>query len=317
MCPHVAHADSRTELEKARASFLARNWIDAEERLHVLLDPKSGLKDRTLISQARMYLGASLLALGKTEDAKDAFEKLVLDDPTFEPDPLSFPGPAINTFFDVRSSLLEQIKNAQLTAARLAAEKKAREDADREAQRVWLEKVKAQAGEEKITVRHSRVVASIPFGVGQLQNGDRLLGWAFLGTEAAALAGTVVTYGMYMYARDRENEELNRPAGDINQVVPQYHQRAEDIRLVNLGFAGGFVLAAAVGIVQAHVAFVPESAEKKKRDLPPMTPRSSSLGGDRSAARRVLSTIAPIVTPLSRQDGTPSGVYIGIRGMAF
>ena len=90
-----------------------------------------------------MYLGASQLALGKTDEAKDTFEKLVLDHPTFEPDPLSFPGPAINMFIDVRSSLLEQIRNAQMTAARLAAEKKAREEADREAQRVWLEKVKA------------------------------------------------------------------------------------------------------------------------------------------------------------------------------
>src|SRR5262249_8084311 len=159
---------------------------DAEERLLTLLDPKSGLKERSLISQARMYLGASLLAQGKKDEAKDTFEKLVLDDPTFEPDPLSFPSDAINTFIDVRSSLLEQIRNAQQTAARLAAEKKAREEAEREKQRVWLEKVKAQAAEEKITVRHSRIVASLPFGAGQFQNGQPWLGWAFLGTEVAA-----------------------------------------------------------------------------------------------------------------------------------
>ena len=116
-----AEADERSELEKARASFLARNWTDAEERLRVLLDPKTGLRERNLISQARMYLGASLLAQGKKDDAKEVFEKLVLDDPTFDPDPLSFPGGAINMFIDVRSSLLEQIKNAQQTAARLAA----------------------------------------------------------------------------------------------------------------------------------------------------------------------------------------------------
>jgi hypothetical protein len=310
-----AHADGRAELEKARASFLARNWTDAEGRLRVLLDPSTpnGLKERSLISQARMYLGASLLALGKTDEAKDTFEKLVLDDPTFEPDPLGFPGPAINTFIDVRSSLLEQIRNAQVTAARLAAEKKAHEDAEREAQRVWLEKVKAQAAEEKITVRHSRLVASLPFGAGQFQNGQTLAGWAFLGTEIAALGGTAVTYGMYLHARSRENEELRRPAGDVNQLVPQYHQRAEDVRLFNLGFAGAFLAIAVTGIVQAHIAFVPESAEKKKRDLPPLAPRttaSSSMG-------RLWSTIAPIVTPLPRPDGMPAGVYLGVQGASF
>jgi tetratricopeptide (TPR) repeat protein len=311
-----AHADARAELDKARASFNARNWNDAEERFRVLLDPKnaSGLKERSLISQARMYLGASLFEQGKKDEAKEVFEKLVLDDPTFDPDPLSYPGEAINTFIDVRSSLLEQIRNAQQTAARLAAEKKAREEADREKQRLWLEKVKEQAGEEKITVRHSRVVASLPLGIGQFQNGQPLLGWIFLGAESAALAGTVVTYGMFLYSRDRENDELRRPGGDINQLAPQYHQRAEDIRVVNLGFAGAFLAIAAVGIAQAHVAFVPEAAEKKKRDLPAVGVRPSSRG---TAELTGVSGIAPIVTPLSGSDGMPNGLFVGARGFVF
>src|SRR5262249_12492896 len=154
--------------------------------------------------QARMYLGASLLAQGKTAEAKEAFEKLALEDPTFEPDPLSFPGDAINTFIDVRASLLEEIRRASQAAAKLEAERKRREEAEKEAQRQWLEKLKAQAGEQKITVRHSRVVASIPFGVGQFQNGQPGLGWVFLGAEVAALGGTAVTWLMYNYARNRE-----------------------------------------------------------------------------------------------------------------
>ena len=311
-----ARADARADLEKARAAFVARNWVDAEERLRALLDPKNGLKERSLVSQARMYLGATLLAQGKKDDAKETFEKLVLDDPTFEPDPLSFPGDAINTFIDVRSSLLEQIRNAQQTAARLAAEKKAREEAEREKQRAWLEKVKAQAAEEKITVRHNRVVASLPFGAGQFQNGQPILGWAFLGAEVAAVAGTAVTYGMYLYARSRENEELRRPGGDVNQLVPQYHQRAEDLRIANLSFAGAFVVIAATGIIQAHLAYVPESREKKKRELPPLGSRSR-LHRDSASMDRPLSGFAPIVSPLPGIDGTPAGVYLGVRGLTF
>lgn len=311
-----ARADARADLEKARAAFLARHWVDAEERLRVLLDPKNGLKDRSQISQARMYLGAALLAQGKTDDAKETFEKLVLDDPTFEPDPLSFPSDAINTFIDVRSSLLEQIRNAQQTAARLAAEKKAREEAERERQRVWLEKVKAQAAEEKITVRHNRIVASLPFGAGQFQNGQPALGWAFLGAEVLAVAGTAVTYGMYRYARARENEELLRPGGDVNRLVPQYHQRAEDLRIANLGFAGAFVAIAAAGIIQANLAYVAESVETKKRDLPSLggRPRSRSKS---ASAEKPLSGFAPIVSPLPSSDGRPLGFYLGIRGLVF
>lgn len=298
----VARADDRAELEKARASFLARNWSDAEERLRTLLDPKTGLKERALISQARMYLGSTQLLQGKRDEAKAVFEKLVLDDPTFEPDPLSFPSEAINTFIDVRSSLLEEIKAATQNAARLAAEKRAREDAEREAQRVWLERVKAQATEEKITVRHNRIVASLPFGAGQFQNGDYALGWFFAGLETAAIAGTVVTYGMFRYARDREAEELTK----TNQLAEQWHARAEDLRLVNLGFVGGFLLAAGVGILQANVVFVPESAEKKKRDLPP-------LGVPTHSEPPRTSTVMPLLAPLRGALGA-NGLMVGATG---
>jgi tetratricopeptide (TPR) repeat protein len=338
----VALADGRAELEKARASFLARNWTDAEERLRVLLDPKTGLKERPLISQARMYLGASLLAQGRKDDAKEAFEKLVLDDPTYEPDPLSFPGDAINTFIDVRSSLLEQIKTASQNAARLAAERKAREEAEREAQRVWLEKVKEQASEEKITVRHSRIVACLPFGVGQFQNGQPLLGWIFLGTQVAALAGSGITFGMYRYAREREDESLKAQTAYYQQLSAQWHQRANDIQLVNLGFIGAFVAIAGAGVVQANVAFVSESAEKKKRDLPPLsltTGRTTRLravvvadppqaGREtferapstvRAAARgqKSVSSIAPLVSALPGHDGSLAGVFVGVSGVVF
>src|SRR5262249_30143450 len=156
-------------------------------------------------------------------------------DSNFEPDPLGFPGDAIDLFIDVRSAMLEQIKIAQLTQARLAAEKKARDDAEREAQRVWMEKVKAQAGEEAITVKPSRVVAAIPFGVGQFQNNQPLLGWIFLGGEVAALAGTVVTFGMERYANNRKNETY----GDGTGRSPQWQNRAIDIQTANFGIAFG------------------------------------------------------------------------------
>lgn len=312
-----ARADERAELDKARASFLARNWADAERRLRTLLDPKNGLKDRPLVSQARMYLGASLLAQGKVDDAKEVFEKLVLDDPTYDPDPLSFPSDAINTLIDLRSALLEQIKAATQNAARLAAERKQREEAAREAQRLWFERVKAQAAEEKITVRHSRVIASLPFGAGQFQNREPALAWTFLGAQVAALAGTVVTYGMFRYARDREAEELSR----TNRLAEKWHQRAEDIRLVNLGFVGAFVAIAAGGILQANLAFVPETAETRKRDLPPLDPARDTKQGPSSSAPRAptsqLRVVAPIVAALPGQGATPGGVFVGVAGVGF
>jgi hypothetical protein len=304
-----AWADSRADFEKARASFLARNWADAEERLRALLDPKSGVRERALISQARMYLGALLLGQGKPDDAKEFFRQLALEDPTFDPDPLSFPGDAINMFIDVRSGLQEEIRKAREEAARKEAERKQREAAEREAQRVWFEKVKHQASEEEVTVRHSRIVACIPFGVGQFQNGRPILGVGFLAVQVAALAGTAVTYGMFRYARDRESDELTA----FNRLASQqWHTRAEDLRYVNLGFVAGFLAAAGIGIAQANIAFVPEAAEKRKRELPPLV-----VGSGKTAREQTATPLAPIVTPLSGENGAPNGVFVGVSGVLF
>lgn len=296
-----AFAQGRADLEKARAAYLARNYAEAEDRLRLLTDPKTGVKELTLLSQARMYLGAVLLAQGKREQAIDVFEKLILEDPPFEPDPLGYPTDVVNTFIDVRVQLQERIRQAAQNAAKLEAEKRARAEEEKRRYDEWLRTVKAMATEEKITVRHSRLVACLPFGAGQFQNGDHVLGWTMLGAQAALVLGTAITVPMKVYARDRAEEEAK--SGDLEGKADLYNQRADDIRTVNLSLAGGFALLAVVGIVQANLAFVPEKVETKTRPLPAITPTSS--------AGRPFAGLSPIVAP------TPSGFFVGVTGATF
>jgi tetratricopeptide (TPR) repeat protein len=292
----TAHADGRAELDKARAAYVARNWPEAEERVRALLDPTTGVKERALVSLARMYLGAVLLAQGKKEQATDIFEKLILEDPSFDPDPLSFPADVINTFIDTKSTLSERIKNAAATAAKLEAERRAREAAERQRQAEWLEKVKARAQEDKTTVRNNRLTAFLPFGIGQFQNEQPVLGWIFLGAESALVTATLVTIPMYAYQRAREREELASP--NLEKKAEEYHNNAETIFAVNLSLVGAFVVVTTVGIVQANAAFVPERVEQKKRDLPPM------------------GRLSPTAAPLVGAEGVHGG-FIGIRGVTF
>ena len=287
-----AAAQGRAELEKARAAYLARNYAEAEDRLHALVDPKGGVKERALLSEARMYLGAVLLAQGRKEQAKEVFEKLILADVTYDPDPLSFPADVINTFIDTRAELQERIKTAAQTAAKLEAERKAREEAERRAREEWLEEVKAQAQEEKITIKNDRLVAFVPFGAGQFQNRQPVLGWLFLGTEAALVVASAITLPMYLYARERAEDEAR--SGDVERKAQLYQDRAENIRFANLTLVGAFVTVAAAGIVHANLSYVPEVVEKKTRPLPP-------LG---------LGRIAPIVAPVGRGDGVMVGVQV-------
>ena len=294
----TASAQGRVDVEKARAAYLARNYSEAEERLRALVDPKTGLKELSLLSQARMYLGAVLLAQGKRDPAVEVFEKMILEDPAFEPDPLSFPGDVINTFYDVRAQLQEKIRQAAQTSARLEAERRAKAEEERRKQEAWLAKIKQMATEEKITVKNNRLVAYLPFGVGQFQNGDPVLGWTFLVTEAALVAGTGITTAMYAYHRGRA-EDL---ASTLDLRTAQlYQDRADNIRTVNLSFVGAFAALAVIGVVQANLAYVPETVETKKRELPPV------------------SRITPMLTPVARGEGSmaPDGVLFGLRGALF
>jgi tetratricopeptide (TPR) repeat protein len=295
-----ACAQGRADLEKARAAYLARNYAEAEARLEVLVDPKDGVKERALLSEARMYLGAVLLAQGRQKQAEDVFEKLILNDVTYDPDPLSFPGDVINTFIDTRAQLQERIKTAAQTAAKLEAERRAREEAERRQQEEWLEKVKAQAAEEKVTIKNDRLVAFLPFGAGQFQNRQPVLGWIFLGTQAALVVASAVTLPMYLYARGRADDEAR--SGDIERKADAYQERAEDIRFTNIGLAGAFVAVAAIGIIQANLGYVPEIVEVKKRELP---------------ALPALSRLSPVISPVARGDGAPTGVFVGLSGVVF
>src|SRR5437899_12206475 len=76
-----AHANEQSDLDKARAAYLARQYDDADARFRVMLDPKNGtLHEPALITQARMYWGAVKLAQGKQDEAVALFEKLLLAD---------------------------------------------------------------------------------------------------------------------------------------------------------------------------------------------------------------------------------------------
>lgn len=286
----AASAQGRVDVEKARAAYLARNYAEAEERLRALVDPRTGLKELSLLSQARMYLGAVLIAQAKQDEAAQTFENLILGDSSFEPDPLSFPANVINTFFDVREKLQVKIRQNALNQARIEAQRRAVAEEERRQQEAWLARVKQMAQEEKITVRNNRLVAFLPFGAGQFQNGEPVLGWTFLISEAACVIGTGITIPMYTYARGRAQDEAR--AGDLNRTAALYQDRADNIRTVNLSFAGAFAAIAITGIVQANLSYVPERVETKKRDLPPL---GAGL------------TVKPVFSPL----------FVGVTGTIF
>jgi hypothetical protein len=291
-----AHAEGRVDIEKARAAYLARNYKEAEERLLSLVDAKTGLHDLALLSQARMYLAAARIAQGRRDEGASIFEALVLENPTFEPDPLSFPSEVINRFFDVRVQLQEKIRQAAQNAARLEADMRAKAEEDRRRHEVWLATITQMAAEERITVQNSRLVALLPFGIGQFQNRDKVLGSLLLASESALVLGSLVTVPLFLYADGRAHEQ----GTNVEGKAQLYQERANSIRTVNLSLVGAFAVLALTGIVQANLAYVPNVSLLKKRDLPPT------------------ARLAPSLTPLANAEGNRvCGAILGVQGTVF
>lgn len=105
-------------------------------------------------------------------------------------------------------------------------------------------------------------MASIPFGVGQFQNGDKALGWMLLASQSLALATCATTVVVYDRAIDDAYATRDQPG-----VSRQYLARASTAKTLNVVSAIAGLALGAAGIVEAHVNFVPEVTVTRDRDL--------------------------------------------------
>jgi hypothetical protein len=288
-----ASADAVSDLEKAHNAYVAHKYDDAEARLHALLDPNTGtLKDADNIADARMYLGASLLAHGKKADAEGVFEQLLRDKPDYQPDSLRVTLQAIDALIDVRSRMREELASIQAERVRQAQEQKAKADAERQKAALRLEMLEKLASEETVVQTSSRWIALVPFGVGQFQNGQTALGWTFLASESLLLVGSAISEVVDIYNVNQMNQAIKSGS----PTADGYHTRAEEAFWATNLFTAGFALVAIAGIIHAQATFVPEHVQVRSRPLPPVS-------------------LAPFLLPLFGR-GAPEGAGSGVGGTA-
>ncbi|MFO0678611.1 MAG: hypothetical protein U0169_18910 [Polyangiaceae bacterium] len=266
LVPAVARADEQSELEKGRVAYYAKQYDEADERFRKMLDPKTGtVHDAVLVSQARMVWGAVLFAKKKREDANALFEQILLSDPQFEPDPLGYPTEVLNAFIDTRARIRDKLNAAAMASARSEAERRAREDSERKRQVARIAMLEKLAAEESVTVKNSRWIAAVPFGVGQFQNGQKALGYVFLSSELALATLSVAVAPFYVSNLDDADTAM---ANRDRFRAEQFLARANDLRVVNLVAVSALAATAVVGVLQAEISFVPESKTVKKRPIP-------------------------------------------------
>jgi hypothetical protein len=259
----VARADPASDLEKAHNAYVARQYDEAESRLRALLDPKTGtLSDPDSVADARMYLAAVLIAEKKPADANAVFERLLTDKPDYQPDALRVTLEAVDAFTDAKTRMRDTLAAIQAEKVRKAQDEKARADAERQRQALRLAMLEKLAASEVIVERNSRLVALMPFGAGQLQNGQTALGWTLLVGEGLLVGGSAVGAIITAYDVAQTSSSTDYPVRDT------YNQRAQTAAIVGDALAGGFVAVALAGIVHAQLTFVPERVTTKVREIP-------------------------------------------------
>jgi tetratricopeptide (TPR) repeat protein len=267
--PRLAHADPLGDLEKAHSAYVAHKYDEAETRLRALLDAKTGLlKDADNVADARMYLGAVLVAEGKKDDASRVFEQLLLEKPDYEPDPLRVSLGSIDVFVDARSRLRDRLAALQAERVRKVQDERAKIEAERQKAAVRLAMLEKLATEEVVIEKNSRWLALVPFGAGQFQNGQDVPGAVFLTGEVALGLGSIIGAAITLYDAGQARASV---AGGDDPSARDYQKQAQLAAIVGDTFSAGFFLTAAAGIIHAEATFVPERTYVRARPLPPVS----------------------------------------------
>ncbi len=249
------------ELDQIVELYMAGQYDRCTEELEVLLDPQADVPFRNagVIERARLYYASCSILAGRREPARRALRAALEANPLMPaPDSLTFPPPVVSLFLEVRDEVQqlvaereqEQLEEMQRKAE--AAERRA------EARRERERRLRELAARETVVARNSRVIASLPFGAGQFQNGNTSLGAALLVTEAvlaaSSLTGTVYYSELRALGPDA-GSQLNTPMNISYQV-----SLISSVALLSV---------TALGILEAHVSYKRERVlQVRKRELP-------------------------------------------------
>jgi tetratricopeptide (TPR) repeat protein len=263
-------ADELSDFESARRNYDRRNYAKAARGLESLV---GGVVPRAANSvvrlEARKYLGATYLFLGKSEAAREQFRSLLEEDPDYDIDPVAFPEAVVQTFQEVKREVsAERARKDALEAARRKRERSDEvEELIRQQQRIqMLEELAAAETVEKV---NSRWIAALPWGIGQFQNEDRKLGIMFAVTESAFMAASIATFIGHNSLRDE-----NPAPSEIERA-----RRVEKaLRIGNWVSVGAFLSFAIAGVVEAEVRFKPVIRTTRPRELPQDVQRPQSSG---------------------------------------
>lgn len=260
LAPSPASAGDLEDFRAARSLYEAHDWTSAATALEGLVGGETPTLDNpALVIEARKYLAATYVFLGREESARAQFERLLREEPTYALDAAQFPREVVDLFEQVRIRLVE-IRAAEARRAELEAE-----NARLQAENTRLQN--ALNEELVVEVARSQWLVQLPFGIGQFENGEEGLGAFFLATEALLTVTLLTTAGLQTYYANQLSSQLGMYGHD-RTFIDQLESANQILEIVNWSAAGALLLLATIGVVQANVAYHPTRTVRVPRTQP-------------------------------------------------
>lgn len=216
------------QLRRARNEYAYGNYAKAAELLEGLLYPMRLYSDAQVI-EARRFLALSYYLLGRRENVREEFVKILYLDPDYELDPFTIAPPVISLFETVRRELKSEL---DVIRQRIS---------ERQLEKVQPEGI-LRTVETRI-VERSDWATLLPFGVGQFQNGDTAWGVGFAVTQGLLLA---LNIGAYMWLLT------------LDDYRPDEEALVNGLRIAQYASLAAFGVTWSFGVVHARLNFVPE-----------------------------------------------------------
>jgi hypothetical protein len=268
---------SRDALEQGRTAYDRGDYRRAIDTIQPLLYPSIELGTEDDVVLAHRLLALSYFFVHKSKEAEQEVTSLLALRPNYELDPIVDPPLAVRFFEDVRRRqgdrlrAIEQREHEEDERTRKEEERRQAEVRAR-ARRIYV---------DRVVERHSRVIALLPFGVGQIQNGQLAKGILFGSAELALAAVSIGTWASLTYDSRYPLDPVNGhrlfPASD--------EQRVATLLGFQLGAAAAFYAVVLWGIIDAQVLFKRDVVREERERGGPSQKKKSSL------------TVVPLTSP--------------------
>ncbi len=276
--PSPVRADVAGQYELAESRYKSGRYEEAVEMLRALLanpiasdDPEAANKRRIYL-KARPYLAAALVGLGRVDEADEVVLHQLLDDPFYKLPRGKFPDAVGDRFIDVAARHRAAIEKRKHEILKQRQDQTADQALLRKLREERLEKLELMAAEERIITERSRLVAAVPFGVGQFQNEATGLGIFFATSEVLAIGSTIVSAIIAEEVKNVDRTLCGEP--DPDNPGQKYDctgltDRFEVARTVNYVSFGTSLALIVAGIIEAQVSLEEVVVTKRKRKIPP------------------------------------------------